>query len=303
MRMSAIYPAHTMKLSPAAFIALTLALSTPTFSQQNYPPRIEADLETTYKTVDDVELKLWGFAPERSGDDTSRPAVVFFFGGGWKSGSPTQFVPQAQHLAKKGIVAFVADYRVSSRHGTKAKDCVADARDAMRYLRDHAAEFGIDPDRIAAGGGSAGGHIAACLGTIGDDAKSKPNAMLLFNPACVIAPLDGKNYWAEDRQEEMTERMGVASEALSPAHHVSASAPPCIIFHGEADDTVPFATAEVFARKMSEAGVTCELKGYPGEGHGFFNPHRKPAEKHQGIFEQNMEELDDFLIRLGWMDE
>ncbi len=286
---------------PHCLLSTFFLLPTVVFSQLNYPPKIGESTELIYKTVGDEELKLWQFYPDEEKRENSLPAVLFFFGGGWAKGSPTQFVPQARHLAEKGIVAFVADYRVSSRHGTKAKDCVADARDAMRYLRDHAAELGIDPNRIAAGGGSAGGHIAACLGTIEDDAKSKPNAMLLFNPACVIAPLDGKNYWAENRREEMAERMGVEPEALSPAHHVSADAPPCIIFHGEADDMVPFATAEVFAGKLKEAGVVCELKGYPDEGHGFFNPHREPAEKHQKNFEQTMEQLDDFLVELGWI--
>ena len=291
-----------MKFSLLILFAFLLfpALS---FSQTAYPPEIEGTTEMVYKTVGDTELKLWEFHPDEAKPENPRPAVICFFGGGWKGGSPTQFVTQSEHLASKGIVAFVADYRVASRHHTKAKDCVADARDAMRYLRAHAEELGIDPDRIAAGGGSAGGHIAACLGVIEDDAESKPNAMLLFNPACVIVPLDGKNYWAEDRREEMTERMGVEPEALSPAHHVSAAAPPCIIFHGEADDTVPFATAAVFTEKMREAGVVCELKGYPGEAHGFFNPFRQPEEKREKIFGQTMNQLDAFLIKLGWMNQ
>lgn len=281
------------------------AILLPAFAcaQSNYPPEIEGATDMVYKTVGDVDLKLWRFYPDEAKPENPLPAVIFFFGGGWTAGSPKQFVPQSQHLAEKNIVAFVADYRVASRHGTKAKDCVADARDAMRYLHEHAKELGIDPDRVAAGGGSAGGHIAACLGVIEDDENSKPDAMILFNPALVIAPFEGKNYWDTDRSEEMQERMGVEPEALSPIHHVSKSAPPCIIFHGEADDTVPFSSAAIFAEKMVEAGVVCELKGYPGQEHGFFNRDRKPEEQHEKNFAQTMKEMDEFLVQLGWMDE
>lgn len=272
------------------------------FAQKNYPPVIEGTREIVYKEVGEAALKLWMFSPDDWKAADSRPAIVFFFGGGWKAGSPGQFISQSEYLANRGMVAFVADYRVSSRHGTKAKDCVADARDAMRYLRSHASELGVDPNRLAAGGGSAGGHIAACLGVIEDDAASKPNAMALFNPACVLAPIDGKMPWPEDRSKELTERMGVDPKALSPAHHVSASAPPCIIFHGKADDTVPYATAEVFTEKMKAAGVPCVLHGYEGEGHGFFNAGRKPAEGNEPALPQTLKQLDDFLVELGWLE-
>lgn len=100
----------------------------------------------------------------------------------------------------------------------------------------------------------------------------------------------------------MKERMGVEPEALSPIHHVSAGAPPCIIFHGMADDTVPYATAEVFAAEMKEAGVTCVLHGYEGEGHGFFNAGRKPAEGNEPALPQTLAQLDAFLVELGWLD-
>jgi acetyl esterase/lipase len=266
-----------------------------------YPPEIEGATAHVYKEVDGTELKLWAFRPEGWKASDARPGIVFFFGGGWRSGSPMQFVPQCERLAKRGMVAMVADYRVASRHGVKAKDCVADARDAMRFVRKNAATMGIDPKRLAAGGGSAGGHIAACLGVIGDDAESRPDAMALFNPACVLAPLDGKNFFGRNRGAGMAERMGVAPEALSPAHHVSAKAPPCVIFHGKADTTVPYVTAEAFAEKMKAAGVTCVLHGYEGEGHGFFNAGRHSKAGKASACSQTMEQLDAFLVNLGWL--
>ena len=123
-------------------------------------------------------------------DSDKRPAIVFFFGGGWTSGKLEQFEPQASHLARRGMVAARADYRVKSRHGVTPKECVEDAKSAVRWMRANAAKLGVDPDRIVAAGGSAGGHIAACtafspgLDAEGEDANvsSKPNALVLFNP-------------------------------------------------------------------------------------------------------------------------
>ena len=283
-------------------VATSLLLASPGHAQKNYPPKIEGATEVAYKEVGDTELKLWVFSPEGEAS-APRPAIVFFFGGGWRSGSPTQFVPQSQYLADRGMVAIVADYRVASRHGTQAKDCVEDARDAMRFLRKESERFGIDPNRLAAGGGSAGGHIAACLGVLEADKASRPNALALFNPACVLAPLDGESPWTENRKAELTERMGVDPEALSPAHHVTDKAPPAVIFHGKADSTVPYATAEAFARKMEEAGVACVLHGYEDEGHGFFNAGRKSKSGGRPALELTLEQLDAFLVELGWLEK
>ncbi|MDF1823175.1 MAG: alpha/beta hydrolase [Verrucomicrobiales bacterium] len=268
----------------------------------DYPPVFEDATEYVYQTAGDVPLKMWSFRPHDWKPSDARPAIVFFFGGGWNAGSPAQFETHAEYLADRGMVAFVADYRVATRHGTLAKDCVEDARDAMRFIRKNAAELGVDPGRVGAGGGSAGGHIAACLGVIPDDPGSKPELLALFNPACVIAPFEGKDFWGEDRSEEMKERMGVEPESLSPVHHVSKEAPPCIIFHGKADDTVPYATAELFASEMQEAGVICVLHGYDGEGHGFFNAGKKPAGGNEPALPQTLAQLDTFLVELGWLD-
>ncbi len=281
---------------------LLLTVSSVFAQQKNYPPSFEGAVEHVYKTVDEVELKLWGFLPEDWTAEDSRPAILFFFGGGWNAGSPAQFQPHAEYLAERGMIAFVVDYRVKSRHGTVAKNCVEDARDAMRFVRSHAGELGVDPNRVAAGGGSAGGHIAGCLGVIEEDPESKPNALALFNPALVLAPFGESSPWKEDRSAELKERMGVEPEALSPIHHVSGSAPPSVIFHGTADSTVPFVTAAQFTVEMKRAGVKCILHEYEGAGHGFFNAGRKGAEGKEPAFPQTLEQLDQFLVELDWLE-
>jgi acetyl esterase len=143
-----------------------------------------------YKTVGERKLALtFDYPPDWKPSD-KRPAIVFFFGGGWTSGSIVAFKPQAEYFAKRGLVCARADYRIRSKDKVTPDKCVEDAISAMRWTRSHAAEFGIDPNRIVAAGGSAGGHLAACayfVDTINapDDDKSispKPNAMILYNP-------------------------------------------------------------------------------------------------------------------------
>ena len=103
----------------------------------------------------------------------------------------------------------------------------------------------------------------------------------------------------EEKAANLKERMGTELKALSPAHHVSKKSPPCIIFHGVDDPTVLFVTAEVFTAEMKKAGARCELKGYEGQVHGFFNyghNENKP-------FNQTLKQLDEFLVSLGWIEK
>jgi acetyl esterase/lipase len=286
----------------AAALSLMVALLAPAAACAvgDYPPRIDGARVETYKTVGDITLKLWILSPKQAADEP-RPAIVFFFGGGWKSGSPQQFEPQCRHLAQQGMVAITADYRVASRHAAKPVDCLADARSAIRWVRSNAARLGIDPDRIAAGGGSAGGHLAAATAFIdafdepAEDrgVSAAPNALVLFNPALVLAPLPGLDL-AGFGTRVAANRLGTEAKNLSPAHHVKPDGPPTMIFHGSADETVPLATAEAFAAVMRKAGNRCELVTSEGQPHGFFN--REPWRS------KTIVEADAFLESLGWLD-
>ena len=181
---------------------------------------------------------------------------------------------------------------------------MADAKSAIRWVRTHAARLGIDPNRIAAGGGSAGGHLAAATGTLptldapNEDKtiSSVPNALVLFNPALVLDELPGLNLEGFGTRVP-EERMGTAPKNLSPAHHVKKGTPPAIIFHGKADTTVPYATAEAFARVMKAAGNRCDLVGFEGEPHGFFNFNRGDNSNYHAT----LVATDRFLASLGWL--
>ena len=115
-----------------------------------------------YKTINGARLQLHVFEPEGHKPSDRRPAIVFFFGGGWTGGGlpairpPTQFYPQCKYLASRGMVAISAEYRVKGTHGVSPFECVTDGKSAVRWVRAHAAELGIDPNRLASGGGSAG---------------------------------------------------------------------------------------------------------------------------------------------------
>ena len=269
---------------------------------RQYPPSLPGARVEIYKQVRDTQLRLYLFEPEQPG--TNRAAIVFFFGGGWRNGNPAQFEPQCRHFAARGMVAITADYRVDSRQSVKPADCVGDAKSCIRWVRNNAARLGIDPARIVAAGGSAGGHLAAATATLagfdesGEDlsVSAVPNALVLFNPALMLAPFEGvdlKGFGAGFGRE----RLGAEPEALSPVHHVKAGTPPTLIQHGMADTTVPYATVEAFARAMKAAGNRCELIGYPGQQHGFFNAGRGDDR----YFRETLNAADRFLVSLGYL--
>ena len=273
----------------------------------NYPPVLNGAREEIYKSVEGVDLKVWIFEPEQHKSSDLRPAIVFFFGGGWKQGSPAQFEQHCRYLASQGMVAMTADYRVRVRHNTLADKAVMDAKSAVRWIRQNASRLGIDPERIVAGGGSAGGHLAACTGVISGleeenealNVSSVPNAMALFNPAMLLASLNGVDYLPSEKLDDIASRTGVAPESISPIHHVRAGLPPMIIFHGEADDTVPFATVERYSEMATSAGNRCELAGYRGEMHGFFN-FGKNGDPGEG-FPRTVHRPHVFLASLGYL--
>jgi len=270
-----------------------------------YPPEIDGAKEFVYKKTPQGDLKLWVFSPEGHCDSKTAPAVVFFFGGGWKSGSPAQFIKQCEYLASRGMVAITADYRVLSRHQTKADSCVKDGKSAVRWIRENADRLGVDPNRIAAGGGSAGGHVAAAVGIIDGfeecgenlEISSKPDTLLLFNPAVTLMSIPGKYEFPPLKEAGLSIRIGVEPMLVSPYHHIRAGLPPTIIFHGTKDSAVDYQTVVLFEKQMKKLDNHCQLVSFPDQPHGFFNYGRFQNKN----FRKTMESADQFLIELGWL--
>lgn len=252
-----------------------------------------ADIKV-YKTVDDFDLKLSVLYPEDYKKGKKYPAVVFFFGGGWRGGNVHQFEQQSKYLASRGLIAITANYRVSSRNNSTPFDAVEDAKSAIRYIKFHAKELGVDKKKIIAAGGSAGGHLAASTALIpgynaeGDNTKisTTPAALILFNP---VINTTKEGYGSE--------RLGNKAEALSPAHHVTTKVPPTLIFHGLDDTTVPYQNVEDFQAKMEAAGNTCYVVPFRDMGHGFFNYGRNDNR----CYELTMEKTEAFLWELKYI--
>ena len=127
--------------------------------------KLEPDKKIVYKRVGERDLHLHVFFPDQEEAKLKqRPCLLLIHGGGWTAGEPRRQYPIANHYAKLGVVAISLEYRLlGDKKGNTVFDCVKDGRSAVRFLRSHAAELGIDPNRIAVGGASAGGHVA--LGT------------------------------------------------------------------------------------------------------------------------------------------
>jgi acetyl esterase/lipase len=297
-----------MKINRAAVISALAVLSAGTASigEPEAPPEtMPGSRAEIYKTIDGVALPLHIFEPEGHKAGDQRPAILFFFGGGWNGGSPKQFEKQCAYLASRGMVAMSVEYRVKSRHGVKAVSCFSDARSAIRWVRQNAERLGIDPDRVAAGGGSAGGHLAGALGTVktfdepteDTSVSAVPNALVLFNPALVLAPVEG--YKARDPKKlaGLENRLGVPPEQLSPYHNLDSNLPPAIIFHGTKDTTVPYGTAELFTKEAKTKGNAVELVPYEDQGHGFFNY----KEARMQPFIDTVKKMDAFLVSLGYL--
>lgn len=244
----------------------------------------------TYKTVGDKELKIYVHYPPDWKASDSRPAIIFFFGGGWTSGTVGQFEPQAEYFASRGLVAARADYRVKSRDGVTPDKCVEDARSAVRWMRRNAKELGIDPQKLIASGGSAGGHLAACMmirdsvEAPGDDLSisTVPQAMVLFNPVLnfdhelIIDRVNG------DRQ---------LARKISPTLHLDKNSPPALILFGTADKLKAF--GDEYWAKAETLGVRADKYLAEGQGHGFFN--------NSPWTERTLIAADKFLASLGFL--
>lgn len=253
-----------------------------------------AHRQEVYKKIGDVTLSIDIFEPKQKDPAKKYPAVVFFFGGGWTNGMPKQFFHQCDYFATRGMIAMSADYRVRSRQpGITPVECVKDAKSALRWVRANAARLGVDPVRLAAGGGSAGGHLAAAIATspgveeAGEDAavSPMPSAMLLFNPFIGGGELESDSRLAE------------FPKSIMPIHNVKAGVPPAIVFLGSEDNVIPVSVAKEFQSKMQAAGARCEIRVYEGQTHGFFNYERNGGE----FYKKTLAEADKFLTSLGWL--
>jgi acetyl esterase len=225
--------------------------------------------ETFFYREGPAAMRLFVVKPAGWQATDKRAALMFFFGGGWTTGTPKSSMFWAKFAASLGLVGIAPDYRTKGRHDVSPLGSVADSRAALRWVQDHAAELGLDPARIAVGGNSAGGHVALWTAIAptppGSDEKEspriKPAALILFSTVSDTSVERGYT----------PKRFGEHATALSPLHQLDAQMPPVLAFHGDTDKTVPVGQAMALRDKLIAGGNACELHIVPGGGHNFGN--------------------------------
>ena len=245
-----------------------------------------------YKKIADRELHLDIFEPKDFKTTDQRPSFVAIHGGGWTSGAPRVMYAFTAHCAELGMVGISVQYRLY-KPGSEVTvfDCVKDARSALRYVHAHAAELGIDPQKIVVNGSSAGGHLAAAtalfdgMDDAGEDTSIScvPNALVLFSPVIDTS-----------REGYGNAKIGARWQELSPAHQVRAGVPPTLLFHGTADTTTPFKGAQLFHEAMTRAGNRCELVAIDGAQHTYMF-------KDAALYADTLQKLDAFFASLDFV--
>ena len=217
-----------------------------------------------YKSTEQTDLNLFIYNPVDFDKSQTYNCIVFFHGGGWNSGDYKQFERQSIYFASRGMVAISVEYRIRNKHGTSPIQAMEDAKSAIRFIRLNSELFSINPNRIAAAGGSAGGHLAAVAGNIDlfDNSSedltisSKPDLLILYNP---VLHYGRKWGWIDN------------PSSASPYENLSEGAPPTIILTGTKDKIVPVELIENYKKRMEAVGSRCDVIFYEGAEHAFFN--------------------------------
>jgi acetyl esterase/lipase len=258
--------------------------------QRATPPKgFVAEYDVPYVPEGDEAQALDIYYPA-SPAEKPLPLLVWIHGGGWQGGSKTQ-VPYLNQLTRGYVVASI-EYRFSQKAKFPAQ--IQDCQAAIRWLRANAAKYSIDPQRIGVGGGSAGGHLAALVGTSGgkkafpmiggnEEQSARVQAVCdIFGPAnfwTVVKQAEEdknvKNIFKWNQGDPYSNLIGAKlgedkekCEAVSPVHYVSGDNPPFLILHGDHDALVPFAQSVELAEGLASAGVEVTLQRLPGAGHG-----------------------------------
>jgi acetyl esterase/lipase len=239
------------------------------------PDHLQLDRDLVFATIDGNDLKLDIAYPKEG--KKKLPVIVYIHGGGWETGAkPTD---QALLFAEKGFVGIAIEYRLSGV--AKFPAAVHDCKTAIRWTRAHAADYGIDPDRIGVIGESAGGHLVALIGTSGGDAylegdgpygefSSDVQAVVdLFGPIDFLSMEDAPGGpVAKFFGKTATEAPEIAKKA-GPLTYLDGNDPPTLIIHGKEDNMVPPAQSVTLFEALKKAGVRTELVQVENAGHGF----------------------------------
>lgn len=279
-------------------IALIL-LSHASLSLAQTPPAIPDDIvhekDIEYSNVG-ARVAMDVLRPKAPASEP-RPAVVLIHGGGFRRGSRDSYIGMASRLAQRGYVAATISYRLAPRHQFPA--AVEDAKAAVRFLRGNASRFGIDPERIGALGGSAGGHLVLMLGLTADVKEFEgtgPNREFSSRVSCVVnyyGPTDFTQSYGKsvDAAEVLPLFLGgdlknnrLAHQRSSPLNWVTPNAAPVLSLHGTEDTFVAYEHSVWLTERLLAAGVPAELETLSGAGHGFKGADAERAEQRAFVY-------------------
>lgn len=218
-----------------------------------------------YRSLEPEPVRLFVFKPVGWHATDRRPALIWFFGGGWNHGGPDHSVALARWASDLGLVGIAPDYRVKRRFGTPAITAVADGRAALHWVEEHASELGIDRARIVVGGNSAGGHLALWTAIAQSPPGSSPAEAPGIKPAALILTSAA----SDTTIPAALKYFGDDARSLSPIHQLDARMPPVIAFHGAADPLVPPANAVALHERLLATGNVSELHLVPNGSHNY----------------------------------
>jgi len=281
-----------------AVVALLLAAVGAQLASAQEADNFERKEDVIYGRKDGLAMTMDVFTPK---ENKNGAAIIFCVSGGWVSAHAAIHPSFVQEFLNRGYTVFAVV------HGSQPKytnlEAVSDMNRAVRYIRTHAADYGVDPERFGITGASAGGHLSLMIGTAGaegsadamdavDKASSRVQAVACFFPptdflnygkdgenamgrgvlANFRAPFDYQYY--DDAKQEFEpitdeQKLDELAHTISPVYQVTADDPPTLIIHGDADTLVPIQQAQLVIDKLKGAGVEAELVTKPGAGHGW----------------------------------
>ena len=246
-----------------------------------------------YRRAGDREAKLDVYVPTAEAPAGGRPAILAIHGGGWRGGARPISAGWPRAWREHDYVVVSVEYLLSKPGSPSWPANFEDVREAVRWVRRHADEYGIDPDRIVAMGASAGGHLSALLGTYPDGPVAvaglplpgpgrprRPKAVSarvqavidLYGPADLRGLIESRKQTGGPLHLFLgggPDRFPGRFEAASPVRHVSSDDPPMLLIHGADDPLVPVAQSEALASALKAAGVPHRLIVVEGARHGF----------------------------------
>lgn len=281
-------------MSRTHVFALAILVSLPTFVRAEVKAKVDAEegyevhRNLVYSKPAGEELLLDAYVPDGSGP---LPAILVVHGGAWKSGNKFQLSGYARALAQRGFAAFAINYRLAPKHKHPAQ--IEDCRAAVKWIRAHAKDYRVDPDRLGAVGYSAGAHLVTLLGTERDRTSETQVRAVVAGGTPIdfrVMDPDAKKLvgWLGGTRREIPK----VYEAVSPYLHVSADDPPIFFFHGDADELVDIRGAEEMVKALRKVGIPADLHVIKGGNHILAAMNPEALEASWRFFEKNLKDAE-----------